>query len=171
MSRARETARIIYLDKVRTMEIGLEQVVAHYAISSMFSSFSDETELFCYNVRRISYDIYTSGRGRLAIGRVHISSAITGQQKNFSFAVLHFGDQNITAAVKCYEAADVESFKTFVEQAAAQVLRADFPAGHPPARCLLRPRGLLPDLAVPRRTTPHRSTHPQHHAAGTSRAR
>ncbi|HEY1897395.1 MAG TPA: DUF3536 domain-containing protein [Terracidiphilus sp.] len=117
----------IYLDKVRTMEIGLEQVVAHYAISSMFSSFSDETELFCYNVRRISYDIHASGRGRLAIGRVHIASAITGQQKNFSFAVLHFGDQNITAAVKCYEAADVESFKTFVEQAAAQVLRADFP--------------------------------------------
>jgi len=118
---------LLYLDKVRTMEIGLEQVVAHYAISSMFSSFSDETELFCYNVRRISYDIHTSGRGRLAIGRVHISSAITGQQKYFSFAVLHFGDQNITAAVKCYEAADVESFKTFVEQAAAQVLRADFP--------------------------------------------
>jgi alpha-amylase/alpha-mannosidase (GH57 family) len=118
---------VIYLDKVRTMEIGLEQVVAHYAISSMFSSFSDETELFCFNVRRISYDIYTSGRGRLAIGRVHIASAITGQQKNFSFAVLHFGDQNITAAVKCYAAADVESFKIFVEQAAAQVLRADFP--------------------------------------------
>jgi hypothetical protein len=118
---------LIYLDKVRTMEIGLEQVVAHYAISSMFSSFSDETELFCYNVRRISYDIHTSGRGRLAIGRVHIASAITGQQKYFSFAVLHFGDQNITAAVKCYEAADVETFKTFTEQAAAQVLRADFP--------------------------------------------
>ena len=34
---------LIYLDKVRTMEIGLEQVVAHYAISSMFSSFSYET--------------------------------------------------------------------------------------------------------------------------------
>ena len=35
----------------------------------VFSSFAEETELFCYRVRRISYEIYTSGRGRLALGR------------------------------------------------------------------------------------------------------
>jgi hypothetical protein len=62
-----------------TMELNLEQVAAHYAISSVFSSFAEETDLFCFRVRRISYDIYTSGRGRLALGRAHIVSAITGQ--------------------------------------------------------------------------------------------
>ena len=67
------------------MELGLEQVAAHYAISSVFSSFGEETELFCYRVRRISYDIYTSGRGRLALGRAHIASAITGEQQTFQF--------------------------------------------------------------------------------------
>ncbi|HET6205781.1 MAG TPA: DUF3536 domain-containing protein [Terracidiphilus sp.] len=117
----------IYNDKVSTMELGLEQVVAHYAISSIFSTFTEETELFCYSVRRLSYETFTSGRGRLAIGRVHIASAITGQKKNFSFAVLHFGDQNITAAVKAYDAAELESFEAFVKQAADRVLRADFP--------------------------------------------
>jgi alpha-amylase/alpha-mannosidase (GH57 family) len=117
----------IYKDKVFTMQLGLEQVAAHYAISSIFSSFAEETELFCYNVRRISYDIYTSGRGRLALGRAHISSAITGQQQSFSFAVLHFGDQNITAAVKVYDEAEAASFDTFAQEAAAHVLRADFP--------------------------------------------
>ena len=86
------------------MELGLEQVAAHYAISSVFSSFAEETDLFCFRVRRNSYDIYTSGRGRLALGRVKIVSAITGKQQSFSFAVLHFGDQNITAAVKAYDA-------------------------------------------------------------------
>jgi alpha-amylase/alpha-mannosidase (GH57 family) len=121
------TGARIYKDKVSTMQLGLEQVVAHYAISSIFSSFAEETELFCYNVRRLSYEIFTSGRGRLAIGRAHIASAITGQQKNFSFAVLHFGDQNITAAVKVYDDAEVESFDAFVRQAADQVLHADFP--------------------------------------------
>jgi alpha-amylase/alpha-mannosidase (GH57 family) len=117
----------IYKEKVSTMQLGLEQVVAHYAISSIFSTFTEETELFCYNVRRISYEIFTSGRGRLAIGRAHIASAITGQQRNFSFAVLHFGDQNITAAVKTYDAAEAGVFDAFVKQAADQVLRADFP--------------------------------------------
>jgi hypothetical protein len=78
-------------------------------------------------VRRQSYDIYTSGRGRLALGRAHIASAITGQQQTFSFAVLHFGDQNITAAVKAYRAADAADFEAFAGQAAEHVQRALFP--------------------------------------------
>jgi alpha-amylase/alpha-mannosidase (GH57 family) len=117
----------IYKSSVASMELGLEQVAAHYAISSVFSSFAEETDLFCYHVRRISYDIYTSGRGRLALGRAHIASAITGQQQSFSFAVLHFGDQNITAAVKAYNEADSAEFEAFAVQAAEHVQRALFP--------------------------------------------
>jgi len=117
----------IYRKCVDTMELHLEQVAAHYAISSVFSSFADETELFCYRVRRISYDIHTSGRGRLALGRAHIASAITGHAQSFSFAVLHFGDQNITAAVRVYDLSDARAFNTFAAEAAEQVARADFP--------------------------------------------
>jgi len=117
----------IYKASVATMELGLEQVAAHYAISSIFSSFAEQTDLFCYRVRRISYDIHTSGRGRLALGRAHIASAITGQQQSFSFAVLHFGDQNITAAVKPYTDADAAAFDAFAEKAEQQVQRALFP--------------------------------------------
>jgi alpha-amylase/alpha-mannosidase (GH57 family) len=117
----------IYKKCVATMELGLEQVAAHYAISSVFSSFAEETDLFCYRVRRISHDIYTSGRGRLALGRARIASAITGQQQSFSFAVLHFGDQNITAAVKPYVEADAPEFEAFAKQAADYVQRAYFP--------------------------------------------
>jgi alpha-amylase/alpha-mannosidase (GH57 family) len=117
----------IYKSCVATMELGLEQVAAHYAISSMFSSFAEETELFCYRVRRISYEVHTSGRGRLAMGRAHIASAITGQQQSFSFAVLHFGDQNITAAVKPYTDADASAFEDFAVKATEQVQLALFP--------------------------------------------
>jgi alpha-amylase/alpha-mannosidase (GH57 family) len=117
----------IYKKCADTMELGLEQVAAHYAISSIFSSFADETDIFCFHVRRISYDIHTSGRGRLALGRVHVASAITGDAKNFSFAVLHFGDQNITAAVKAYADADAAAFEAFAAEAAGHVQRADFP--------------------------------------------
>jgi alpha-amylase/alpha-mannosidase (GH57 family) len=117
----------IYKKSVLTQELHLEQVAAHYAISSVFSTFADETELFCYRVRRISYEIYTSGRGRLALGRVHVASAITGNAQSFSFAVLHFGDQNITAAVKAYTEADAAAFETFSADAVGHVQRADFP--------------------------------------------
>jgi hypothetical protein len=117
----------IYKKSVETMELHLEQVAAHYAISSIFSSFADETDLFCYRVRRISHEIYTSGRGRLALGRAHVASAITGNAQSFSFAVLHFGDQNITAAVKAYDDADAAAFEAFSAEAAGHVQRADFP--------------------------------------------
>jgi len=117
----------IYKKNVTAMELNLEQVAAHYAISSIFSSFSDETVLFCFRIRRISHDIYTSGKGRLAVGRVHVASTITGDAKNFSFAVLHFGDQNITAAVKAYADADAAAFEAFAAEAAGHVQRADFP--------------------------------------------
>jgi len=117
----------IYKKCVDTMELHLEQVAAHYAISSVFSSFADETELYCYHVRRISSDLFTSGPGRLALGRVHIASAITGHAQSFSFAVLHFGDQNITAAVKAYSGDDASAFEAFSAEAAGHVQRADFP--------------------------------------------
>jgi alpha-amylase/alpha-mannosidase (GH57 family) len=117
----------IYKEQVRTTQLDLEQVAAHYAISSVFSSFAEETELFCYRVRRQAYDIYTSGRGRLALGRASVASVITDKQQSFSFAVLHFGDQNITAAVKPCGESDVAEFGTFASQASEQLERAKFP--------------------------------------------
>ena len=120
----------IYTQQCLEMELGLEQVAAHYAISSIFSSFADETEIFCYQVHRISYEIFNSGRGRLALGRAHITSSITGQSQSFSFAVLHFGDQNITAAVKAYlpdDSAAAEAFEKVAAQAREQVRNANFP--------------------------------------------
>ncbi|MDR3738364.1 MAG: DUF3536 domain-containing protein [Terracidiphilus sp.] len=117
----------IFREKTGALKLGLEQVTAHYAISSVFSSFADETELFCYRVRRISYNIYTSGRGRLALGRVQVANTITDEKQAFSFAVLHFGDQNITAAVKSYDAADAAVFEEFAAGAAGHVQKANFP--------------------------------------------
>lgn len=117
----------IYKKCVATQMLNLEQVTAHYAISSIFSTFADETELYCFRMRRISYEIHTSGRGRLALGRVHAASSITCHAQDFSFAVLHFGDQNITAAVKIYAPTEAAAFEAFSAAAAGHVQRADFP--------------------------------------------
>jgi alpha-amylase/alpha-mannosidase (GH57 family) len=121
------TGADIYKKCVNTMQLSLEQVAAHYAISSVFSSYADEIDLYCYHVKRISYEIFNSGRGRLAIGRAHITSAITGREQAFSFAVLHFGDQNITAAVKPCVDSDAPAFEEFAMEAAGHVQGADFP--------------------------------------------
>jgi hypothetical protein len=109
------------------MQVGLEHVGAHYAISSVFTSYPEQTELFCYSIRRLAYEVETSGRGRLVIGKAHIRSKITEEQETMIFAVLHFGDQNITAAVKRYSAEEEAAHEEFLRASRAAVIRADFP--------------------------------------------
>ena len=125
ISKVQNGARI-YSDIIGPMKLSLEQVAAHYAISSMFTPYNDETELYCYRIRRLSHEIFTSGRGRLGVGTVHVASAIMEAAETFQYAVLHFGDQNITAAVKLYGDGSAPAFESFIAEASGYVQRADF---------------------------------------------
>lgn len=116
----------IYRERVLPMETTLEQVAAHYAISAVYSSFADETELFCYRVRRLGEEALASGNGRLALGHVRLQSKITGHAEEFTYAVMHFGDQNITAGVKAFRTGDVEALGELTESLRKVVGRADF---------------------------------------------
>jgi alpha-amylase/alpha-mannosidase (GH57 family) len=117
----------VYNRYIRSMQVGLEQVAAHYAISSIFTSYPDEADIFCYSVRRLAYDSVLSGRVRLAVGQALICSKITEAAETVAFAVLHFGDQNITAVVKRFDPAKSSEYDQFVEEAKAAVNLADFP--------------------------------------------
>ena len=117
----------IYRNIIGPMKLSLEQVAAHYAISSMFASYTEESDLYSYRVRRIAPEFFASGRGKLGVGIAHVKSAITGEEQDFQYAVLHFGDQNISAAVKPYTADDEQAFASFVQEAAACMQRADLP--------------------------------------------
>ena len=118
----------VYNRRVRPMQVDLEQVVAHYAISSIFSSYADETELFSYTVHRLEHEVASTGRVRMVIGQARIVSNITEAADTMEFAVLHFGDQNITAAVKRWDPAQSEEHHEFAAAAKAAIVRADFPA-------------------------------------------
>jgi len=117
----------IYRRLVKTMEVNLEQVAAHYAISSVFSSYPDETVLFCYTVRRLDYQIVNSGRARLAIGRCRITSNLTEETEEVSFAALHFGDHNVTAAVERSTPQDLVAFEDLKQKCSAAVTQANLP--------------------------------------------
>jgi len=123
-----EDGAAIYRRHIKKMQVGLEQVAVHYAISSIFSSYPEETELFCYSIRRVSYEVVTSGRGRLLFGRARIASQITQEPETLIYAVVHFGDQNITAVVKPFDASRTDEYEDFVQKARAAVIGADFPA-------------------------------------------
>jgi len=117
----------IYNHSAKNLRVGLEQVAAHYAISSVFTSYPDEAQIFCYTVRRLNYEVLTSGRGRVVIGQAQLCSNITEEAETVIFAALHFGDQNITAAVKRHDPSQVEAYEEFIKAARKTVIGADFP--------------------------------------------
>jgi alpha-amylase/alpha-mannosidase (GH57 family) len=120
----------VYRRYVNSMQIGLEQVGAHYAISSIFRAYPEHGELFCFDVHRESQEVFNSGRGRVAVGRALVYSRITEENEDICFAVLHLGDQNLSAAVKRYNSqdpAEVEAFHTFSTEIGTAIRRANLP--------------------------------------------
>jgi alpha-amylase/alpha-mannosidase (GH57 family) len=120
----------VYRRFVGGAQLDLEHVGAHYAISSMFRSYPDFGQIFCFDVRRHSYDLFTSGRGRFAVGRAALRSRITEETEDICFAVLHLGDQNLSAAVKCFPLHDPEAeaaWQAFVDEARGSIRRANLP--------------------------------------------
>jgi alpha-amylase/alpha-mannosidase (GH57 family) len=117
----------VYRRFVTGARLDLEHVGAHYAISSLFRSSAESGDLFCFDIARESYELLTSGRGRVALGCAKIKSRVTEETEDVCFAVLHLGDQNLSAAVKRYTDIAAETWEEFCEQARAAVRRANLP--------------------------------------------
>ena len=69
----------------------LEQVAAHYAISSLFTAYPREQRLYCYAVHQLDYQIQRLGSLTLAIGQLQLTSELTRETSQLVFAVLHLG--------------------------------------------------------------------------------
>ena len=95
-----QNAARVYDKFVKPAECDLLRVGAHYCISSIFEEYSDETKINCYSSKSDLYEQLEAGKLKSAIGKTQITSDITWDERTISFAVLHFGDQNINAGVR-----------------------------------------------------------------------
>ena len=123
----------VYRRFVTGARLDLEHVGAHYAISSMFRTSAESADLFCFDVNRQSYELLTSGRGRVALGRAALRSRVTEETEEICFAVLHLGDQNLSAAVRRFGDGpgaphpESRSWEDFTEAAGTAIRRANLP--------------------------------------------
>jgi len=95
-----ENAAVAYDKYVKPAQCDLLRVGAHYCISSIFEDYSAETNICCYTSKSDFYELLEAGKMKLAVGQTYITSDITWEERNISFAVLHFGDHNISAGVR-----------------------------------------------------------------------
>lgn len=90
----------IYLKFVKPSVVSLKQVVSHWAISSLFEEYNDETEIYCYNVKTLDYRKSKKSSTTLVLGRIEISSKITLENNDMIFALLHFGGEDFHCVIK-----------------------------------------------------------------------
>jgi len=81
----------VYRQLVATAQISLEQVAAHYAMSSLFYSYPKHHRLYCYRTDKLDYQLQRMGAMTLAVGQLQLESEITRETNHCVFAVLHLG--------------------------------------------------------------------------------
>jgi alpha-amylase/alpha-mannosidase (GH57 family) len=89
----------VYRASVLPSRVDLPKLAAHYAISSLFENYDDHARIYCFQCERLERRESKAGRLRAATGRVRLESEITGESGEYAFAVVHFGDHNMTGAV------------------------------------------------------------------------
>jgi alpha-amylase/alpha-mannosidase (GH57 family) len=81
----------VYRQLVTPSQLTIEQVTAHYAISSLLTTYPSSYQLYCYTVQQLDYQLQRMGTLALAVGQLQITSEITGETNTLVFAVLHLG--------------------------------------------------------------------------------
>jgi alpha-amylase/alpha-mannosidase (GH57 family) len=92
----------IYENFVKPAMIDLMKVGAHYAVSSLFEDYVEETTIYSYLVTREDYQKIEAGNIQLAIGRIFVSSKITEESERISFCILHFGSHALNGGVHTF---------------------------------------------------------------------
>lgn len=116
----------IYTRAAKPAMIDLIKVCAHYAVSSIFEEYGDETQIFSYRVFREDFQKVQSGQMMLTVGRVFIQSSITRKSDRISFCTLHFGGHAVNCGVRSFQGE--EAYLTMQQEVAAAFHQADFAA-------------------------------------------
>ncbi|MGK7875009.1 MAG: DUF3536 domain-containing protein [Xenococcaceae cyanobacterium] len=81
----------VYRQLVVSAQIDFKQVAAHYGISSLFTTYSQQQRVYCYDAQKLDYQKQQMGTLTLAAGQVRLVSEITWESNHFVFSVLHLG--------------------------------------------------------------------------------
>ncbi len=85
---------------VEPKHIDLTRVGMHYAVSSLFEDYPTEKRFFNYWTSTQGFERLKAGVQRLTVGRTVVRSVLTHSNKEFCFAVLYLGQQNLIGNIR-----------------------------------------------------------------------
>jgi alpha-amylase/alpha-mannosidase (GH57 family) len=118
----------VYRQLVEPSQIGFEQIIAHYAINSLFVDYLPQEQIYCYTVRQLDYQKQQMGVLNLALGEVCLTSDITAEERHYIFAVLHLGGWDFHCCIKpftsrvAYSELKQQLFDNLKQASAAQTI-------------------------------------------------
>ena len=89
----------IYKKFVKPAMVDLHKLGGHYAISSLFEHYPDQTRIYSYSVDRLDYRNMDAGKLRIGVGKAQFTSEVTQNSETLIFGALHFGDHNLHSGV------------------------------------------------------------------------
>ncbi len=120
----------VYRQLVKSAQISLEQVAAHYAISSLFTTYAREQSVYCYTAHQLDYQLQRMGSLTLAVGQLQLVSEITRETAHLVFAVLHLGGWDFHCCIhpfngrREYTTTKERLFEALQQASAAQTILA-----------------------------------------------
>jgi alpha-amylase/alpha-mannosidase (GH57 family) len=119
----------VYLSYAKGASVDLHRVGAHYALSSLFEDYPQQADVHCYSATRQAFEKIEAGIQSLAMGQVALRSKITLEDYCVHFAVLHFGDHNLSGVIcgclpqQQFQQVRSKLKKTFLGGETAEVVR------------------------------------------------
>ncbi|MCG9893247.1 MAG: DUF3536 domain-containing protein [Thermosynechococcaceae cyanobacterium MS004] len=95
-----KTAAGVYRQLVLPSQITLHQIVAHYAMSSLFKVYAPETQLYSYHIHQRDYETHRMGKLTLAMSHLQLTALATRETTQVTFAVLHMGGWDFHCVVQ-----------------------------------------------------------------------
>jgi alpha-amylase/alpha-mannosidase (GH57 family) len=131
------TGADVYRRRVRPAAADIRRLTAHYAINGLFETPPPEACVYAYQVTRLDETSAAYGDTALRVGRVRVSSDLTGEIREALYAVAHFGGHDITCGVRlsddpaAYAALERELLDRYDRRSLTEVVRGfDAAFGH-----------------------------------------
>ncbi len=102
-----ENGAVIYEKLIKPTMIDLKKVSVHYAISSLFKDYVDETDIYSYAIKKEDYQNIEAGKIKLAVGRVSVTSKVTWESEIVSFSALYLGNHSVNGGAITFPGHDL----------------------------------------------------------------
>src|SRR5262249_39801005 len=117
--------RVIYEKFVRPAMVDRKKVAVHYGLMSLFEPYPDDAKVYCFKVHLEDSQRIETGRSKVLIGRIMVTSEVSHESEILTFGALHIGGHVMNCGVRQSENdAEYDALKNEVTE---PFNRADFP--------------------------------------------